>query len=66
MAKVQITNKTLYVINLLVRGRKDNETKQLLPKQSIVIERNKLSGHEKKLEQMGRLSIKALEEVVNV
>jgi len=66
MSKVLITNKTMQTIPLLVRGRKDNETKQILPKQSVSIDRTKLSGHEKKLEKLGRVSIKVVEDIVNV
>jgi len=66
MSKVQVTNKTMQTIPLLVRGRKENETVQILPKRSVQIDRTKLSGHEKKLERLGRVSIKAVEDIVNV
>jgi len=66
MSKVQITNKTMQTIPLLVKGRKDNETKQLLPKQSIVVDRTKLSGHEKNLERLGRVVVKAVDDIINV
>jgi len=65
MAKVQITNKTLQVLNIL-QGRKKNSTLQLVPKQSVIVEKTDMTDHMRSLVASGTIEVKDLKEVIEV
>jgi hypothetical protein len=65
MAKVQITNRTLQVLNIL-QGRKKNSTLQLVPKQSVIIEKSEMSDHMRSLVINGTITVKDLKDVIEV
>jgi len=65
MPKVQITNKTLQVLNIL-QGRKKNSTLQLVPKQSIVIEKTDMTDHMRSLIASGNIEVRDMKEVIEV
>jgi len=66
MAKVKLTNKTLQVLNVLCKARKGNKTVQIMPKDSVTVDRSELTSHAKVFESKGMLSIASVENVVTV
>ena len=65
MAKVQITNRTLQVLNIL-QGRKKNSTLQLVPKQSIIVEKTDMTDHMRSLIASGTIEVRDMKEVIEV
>ena len=65
MAKIKVTNKTLQVLNIL-RGRKKNATMQLVPKQSIVIDKSEMTDHIRSLVAIGAVEARNIAEILEV
>ena len=63
MSKIQITNRTTQVINVL-QGRKKSATLQLLPKQSAIIEKTDMTDHMRSIIAGSIIEVRDIKDVV--